>query len=212
MSVNEYRNEAIRNSFISGLFNSNVRKRLLESYTSTLQTTFDTARTSVLAQKNSEFYASNDMQATSYAAAVTSEAELVNSSKVQVVSAIATASSNKNKNCCVCGYTYHSRNICAAKNSVCFECNEIGHFSLAYRSKKKVALSSFFQAAKSSDCSKSLAKSCIKIKINGFSANALIDSGSTDSFIYPNQLELPGLKMFSGNKTVCSPHLQSKPK
>ena len=57
-------------------------------------------------------------------------------------------------------------------------------------------------AAETFDCSKSLAKSCIKVKINGFSANVLIDSGSTDSFIHPNQLELSDLKMFSSNETV----------
>ena len=44
VSANEYKNEAICDSFINGLLDSNIRKRLLENQTLELGAAFDQAR------------------------------------------------------------------------------------------------------------------------------------------------------------------------
>jgi len=52
----EYRDEAIRDAFISVLVSSNIRQRLLENKTLDLQAAFDQAKALDIAQKNSESY------------------------------------------------------------------------------------------------------------------------------------------------------------
>ena len=53
VTASEYRDEAIRDAFISGLTSNNIRQRFLENKTLDLQTAFDQARARDIAQKNS---------------------------------------------------------------------------------------------------------------------------------------------------------------
>ena len=55
-TAHEIRDEAVRDSFISGLSNGNVRQRLLESESLNLQKAFDLARSLELAQQQSLTY------------------------------------------------------------------------------------------------------------------------------------------------------------
>jgi len=130
----DYRNEAIRDSFISGLHDSNIRKRLLENETLTLQTAFDKARALDLTQKNSEFYTSGASSALT--AAINTEIEQPDSDNKTTAAAVAASTlSGKSKKCYFCGYNYHARTNCPAKESVCYKCNKVGHFSRMCRSK-----------------------------------------------------------------------------
>ena len=54
-----YRNECIRNSFISGLAWNAIRQRLLENTSTELQIIFSQARALEMAQKNAEFYSAS---------------------------------------------------------------------------------------------------------------------------------------------------------
>ena len=58
MSVKKYKEEAIRDAFISGLRFSVIRLRLLENKTLQLQNAFDQPLTLDVIQKSSESYAS----------------------------------------------------------------------------------------------------------------------------------------------------------
>ena len=58
VSANEYREEAVRDAFINGLHDSEIRQRLLENRTLDLETAFGQARAMDLARQNSEFYQS----------------------------------------------------------------------------------------------------------------------------------------------------------
>jgi hypothetical protein len=44
VTANQYRDEAVRDAFITGLLSTNIRQRLLENKTLNLQTAFDQAR------------------------------------------------------------------------------------------------------------------------------------------------------------------------
>ena len=52
----QYRDEAVRDAFITGLLSTNIRQRLLENKTLNLQTAFDQARALDIAQRSSETY------------------------------------------------------------------------------------------------------------------------------------------------------------
>ena len=54
-----YRNECIRNSFISGLAWNAIRQRLLENTSTELQIIFSQARALEIAQKNAESYSAS---------------------------------------------------------------------------------------------------------------------------------------------------------
>lgn len=54
----KYREESIRDAFITGLRSSSIRQRLLENSTLDLKAIFDQARPLELAVRNSEFYSS----------------------------------------------------------------------------------------------------------------------------------------------------------
>ncbi len=56
VTATKYRDEAIRDAFITGLLSGSIRQRLLENSTLTLQTTFDQARSLDAAKKSSESY------------------------------------------------------------------------------------------------------------------------------------------------------------
>ena len=215
VSANEYKNEAIRDSFINGLLDSKIRKRLLENQTLGLQAAFDQARALDQAQRHSEYYTNTGAaQPHSYAAAVseiTTKSLNTNSNESPSSSA---AISEKNKKCFFCGYNYHTRIKCPAKDSVCHNCEKIGHFSRICRSKSKTKEKSQINSAAlnlrvinraaitPSAAARSLTKSCIETKLNGFSADALVDSGSTDSFVHPSVVEKCGLVVQSSKETV----------
>ena len=55
---------------------------------------------------------------------------------------------------------------------------------------------------KASGAADSLTKSCIEIKLDGFSADALVDSGSTDIFVQPRVVEKCGLAVQLRKKTL----------
>ena len=57
-----YRDEYIRDSFISGLISNTIRQRLLENTSSELQVIFNQARALEMVQKNSESYSVTHVQ------------------------------------------------------------------------------------------------------------------------------------------------------
>jgi len=57
-----HKEEAIRDAFIGGLTSNEIRQRLLEDDTLTLETAFTKARSLEIAQKNPEVYQNNSSQ------------------------------------------------------------------------------------------------------------------------------------------------------
>ena len=132
---------------------------------------------------------------------------------------IAVTSPSKARKCYFCGSQFHIRAKCPAKDAVCHLCKKVGHYARVCQStkQKSSALVESSQLATLLTCSAKthpLAKSCINIMINGSVVNALVDSGSTDNFINPKQVQrlsltiLPTLETASMASSSLSAKMQ----
>ena len=145
VSADENRNQAIRDSFISGLDSGFIRQRLLQNQTLDLETAYDQARTLDSAQRNSESFTQPRMAARANVAAddrstVKSTPQVAYETaqdKTEVaLSSIARRDNSKQK-CMFCGRANHARRYCPAKDAVWFNCKKKGHFATVCRSKVK---------------------------------------------------------------------------
>ena len=92
--------------------------------------------------------------------------------------------------CYFCGNRYHPRNSCPARELTCHVCGKRGHFGKVCRSGKRVGNSNRLnptndrqQTAANMYPPHTLSDSIINVKVNNFPITALIDSGSSNSFI-----------------------------
>ena len=204
VSAAQYQEEAIRDAFISGLQSSLIRQRLLENRTLDLATMFDQARAFDAAQKNSELYSATSES--SVMAAVPEPKCSGEDSSTSDSSATSAAVSSK---CFFCGYSKHPRSKCPAREAVCNKCQKRGHYAKACRSSQIPAGTTTASTYRptlatvtSATIPTSLSKASTKILINGITADCLIDSGSTESFIHPNLAKLHSLKINPASNQV----------
>lgn len=179
VTAEESKNEYIRDAFINGITSSQIRERLLENSNLNLDQIFDQARALEMAHVHSCSFNSSLLLASN-------ESNLSASTKV-----------NK---CYFCGSIFHPRFKCPALKSTCNNCGKKGHFSKVCqsKSKQKLTASSTSNDAQiesvSGELSSSLkhvtaasfsclSKATIQIFINGHKIDALVDTGSSLSFI-----------------------------
>ena len=190
VSAIQHQEEAIRDSFISGLHSNVIRQRLLEHDTLNLDNAVSKARSLEAAIKNTELYQSTD----NVAPLNTINREVsppptpfpVNTVPVPVHTETdsnaqpTTAAVSKNKQSCFfCGNIRHRRTDCPARDSICRNCGKQGHFAKVCRSKAvKSNVSSIVCATPSS-----LSRAVSSITVNGKPTVALFDTGSSESFV-----------------------------
>ncbi len=87
------------------------------------------------------------------------------------------------RSCYFCGNTYHQRNVCPARDLYCRACGKQGHFSKVCKSSKRPASKPSHQPTAASLHPYSLSDTVVNAKVNNVSVSALIDSGSTNSFL-----------------------------
>uniref|UniRef100_T1HE82 Peptidase A2 domain-containing protein n=1 Tax=Rhodnius prolixus TaxID=13249 RepID=T1HE82_RHOPR len=83
--------------------------------------------------------------------------------------------------CLYCDNRKHSRKVCPARDIVCHSCNKRGIFPKCLANRRQIrkkTSASILAAAPSS-----LSNAVVKVTINGVCADALVDTGSSDSFI-----------------------------
>ena len=112
------------------------------------------------------------------------------------ITAVAKMTSS-NKLCSFCGKPYHDKSKCPARNFYCFICGKLGHFSSVCRfrttqrrNKCNVLHNTACTAASnpslcslSAACPGSLLPASLPISVNGTRLTALVDSGSSESYI-----------------------------
>lgn len=202
----QYKEELIRDSFINGLSSSYIRQRLLENSRLTLETAFDQANSLDRAQQNSEFYGS----------LTTAHLQPVVQSSNDSVDTVATTVMTK-KSCYFCGRLFHDRKLCPAREARCNNCGKIGHFQKVCRSKsnEKTTASIFNShlcSITGANFPSGLKKAVLVVRINDVRLAALIDTGSTESYISKDAATQCRLKVlpFSGNVSMAQTSLKSE--
>ena len=148
LTAQEYHDECIMYTFISGIRSVQIRQRLLEHATLNLKSAFDTARSLEIAQKNAETYTNPNQTCSAMKSSSTSHRNRPpedhrnrppeDSGYVMSISK-PYGNSNKSKNdkCWFCNYDRHPRNRCPARDATCSKCQRKGHYSTVCRNGAK---------------------------------------------------------------------------
>lgn len=223
------RNDCIRDAFIAGLRESNIRQRLLENPNLTLEEASRQAKALESAIEQSLQYQEQSVNAVRSKRSNTRDH--VRSSKSSVSSYKSSSRSSKShsdrssrsssrssrlsgevaaaakRKCYFCGYDYHRRSSCPAREETCKACNKLGHFARVCRSSRRNNTKDYRHhkpttAAVSASTNSCLKKAIISIKINGIKARALVDTGSSLSFISEHKARQLKAPILPTNLTV----------
>ena len=198
----QYREESIRDAFISGLQSPLIRQRLLENNTLDLKTMFDQARALESAIRSSESYTVPSPFVN--AAVPPTPAPMEEQFDPSTLAAIEPEAPA----CFFCGNSKHPRSRCPARDVICLKCQKKGHFSKVCRgkavNKNKVSAAAWSPttATVPEGTPTSLQKSSATIDIEGIHVKALFDSGSSESFIHPSLVEKVALTVHPSSGTV----------
>ena len=175
---------------------------------------FDQARSLETEARSSESYRA--VLPPVNAAAVPDESRDPTTSPFTLASASASASGLQRQKCFFCGYSRHPCSKCPARDATCSKCQKKGHF-------KKVCHGSAPQLSAEGTsaamwqpmiaaASPLLAKSTTTVSINGYEAKALVDSGSSESFIHPKLVKSAALHVYpsSGMISMATSSLTTK--
>ena len=220
------RDDSIRDAFINGLMSGHIRQRLLENKTLDLQTAVDKARALETAQKHSESYNQSSYELNEFNAATSlpTERQTYQPQHEQLTAAAASpryvaprgtpTSQTTGKRCFFCGQARHPRIQCPAREARCSACGKTGHYSRVCRSSKMTSVA----AATSGDPSASsfptlaatapaaspggLSKAILRAEVNGQTVDALVDTGSSQSFVSHNLVKMNKWKLFPSSSKV----------
>ena len=190
-----------RQRFTNGLISNAIRQRLLENQSLTLDAAVDQARAMETAQKQSETYTSNLYQVNAATEKLpprqTSEIEAIeeNDSNFIIKPQLAASVSK----CFFCGRNRHPRYSCPARDTFCNNCGKKGHFAKVCRAvqvKKKQPYANALIATIHKNIPENLAKAVIPIKVNDNQTDALVDTGSTNSFINVEFARSQGVRLY----------------
>ena len=108
--------------------------------------------------------------------------------------------STTQKSCCYCGSSYHNRTVCPAKNVNCNFCAKRGHFDIVCRKRARIKTPCLPTLDK--HYPSMLKPAIVNIEIDGHSIRALIDTGSSDSFIDKSIAEKLQFSIQQCNRTI----------
>ena len=186
VSAEKNQEDAIRDAFISGISSNSIRQRLLEHKTLNVKTAFDQAKALDFAQQQSQSFVQTTPAMYNAAASNTPNETLRKSSDEHEAKVAASQSK-----CFFCGYDRHPRYKCPARDALCQKCGKKGHYQKVCRSTSRsvhtasaspFVISSIVNAA-APTC---LARAITEVIVNGVTLNALIDTGSSDSYVSEN--------------------------
>uniref|UniRef100_A0A6P7H9Z6 Uncharacterized protein LOC114348048 n=1 Tax=Diabrotica virgifera virgifera TaxID=50390 RepID=A0A6P7H9Z6_DIAVI len=189
VSSEENKNGYIRDAFINGFVQSNIRQRLLEFSSLSLDEALSKSRSLEDSQKQFDTYNA----ALNYIASCSHE----NSEQTT----LASVQTKSGQTCYFCGHPRHPRYLCPARAATCQNCHKIGHWAKMCLQSKKLQTRSTYAStmviASSMETPQSLSKCIAKLTVNQIDAKALIDTGSSDTFIDHEFAIENKLKIFS---------------
>ncbi|XP_045104382.1 uncharacterized protein LOC123499915 [Portunus trituberculatus] len=204
VTAEKYAEEAVRDSFISGLSSSVIRQRLLEKLSLTLEEAVQQARSLELAQHNADKYASLSSSDCHSTAVAVTDPRVFNDSEEVTASAKTTAAT---KNCFYCGRSLHPRYTCPARNATCHKCGRKGHYASvcqvgAGRNRPGTSAAIVLYMTTSAASTSPLRCATAPADINEVRVEALVDNGSTSSFINPKVASRLSLTTTSSKDTI----------
>lgn len=205
VTAEENRNDFVRDSFISGLSSSEIRRRLLENTTLDLKQAIDQARALEDAQKHSAAY---------HESINSTHTDSETNQSTSSPSDSTLAATSKGQKCYFCGRSRHPRSSCPAREAVCKSCQKVGHFAHVCNSSpkpKQRGTSAATNESVSAAAPGSLSKSLAVVTINGYRGEGLIDTGSSESFVsqdFANRHKLPIIQC-QGQIAMASTSLHS---
>lgn len=202
-------NDNIRGAFIAGISSARTRERLLENFTLTLDEAYKKAQSMEMAENNSRNFispAANTISQAQYSDCHGNDACPETVASFQTTAATRTNTANNKlrqiPKCFFCGGDrLHNRKNCPAFGTNCKKCGKKGHFASVCRSQLQAACvtsprdcahcsSSHTSAAVPA----SLRKATVPAYVKGIRAEALIDTGSSISFINEDFANLAHLR------------------
>lgn len=202
VTAEEYRNEYVRDAFIAGLRSQQIRQRLLENLEISLEEACNQAMSLEMAERNSKEIETHNISAKELY-------QIDNTNEAGTSTNLAVSLSRRR--CFFCGGNVHQRIKCPAFHATCQNCGKRGHFAKVCKSgnttdksaSNAVALPKVPELLAISAASpSSLTKTTVTITINNHKADALIDSGSSTSFIDKNFALALNLKRHPWRETV----------
>ncbi|KRY22914.1 Retrovirus-related Pol polyprotein from transposon gypsy [Trichinella patagoniensis] len=179
-----------------------IRTRLLEHSVISLQEAVNKAVALNSAKENAKLYTKSEPIINSVSAADPG-IEMTNTSAAT------------KQECYFCGNRRHPRVNCPARNTTCNNCGKVGHFAKVCRSASKrtafVSVTSLVGSSSSSTATE-LKNAIVEAKINGTNITALIDTGSSLSFIDERLSKTLQLKLLpaDGKVLMASTSFQSR--
>ncbi|GFS73002.1 retrovirus-related Pol polyprotein from transposon opus [Trichonephila clavipes] len=147
----------------------------------TLDQAFEQARTLESAEVHAASYMGSSFPVQS--AAMKTE----DFSEETVATSAASSSSSRSQKCFFCGNDLHSRTLCPARDVTCRNCGKKGHYQRVCKSRpgrnSSNVVASSNPLAAISGSTHCLQKSIIKALVNNIQLSALIDTGSSLSFL-----------------------------
>lgn len=201
VTAEQNQNDAIRDSFISGMQSNSIRQRLLENRSLDLDTAYEQARSLEMAFQQATSFSPADP---SYSAAL-ADREPVKT--VQTETSEPPVSGATTERCYFCGYPRHPRFKCPAKDAICQCCKKRGHFHKMCRSaprgKGTPTVNSLLSSITLAAAPLCLSKSIVQILANGVPLQALIDTGSSDSYISSSVVERQQWKVVPSRSSIA---------
>ena len=121
----QYRDESIRDAFITGLLSNSIRQRLLENQTLDLKTIFDQARSLESAMKSCESYMGSQPSFNSAVPDLPSASVLSQPENLDPTS-LAALPTEGSASCFFCRNSRHARSKCPARDAICMKCHKKG--------------------------------------------------------------------------------------